>query len=139
MGGNPAIAMKNAKGVPTMICLEKSESCYSEKRLLVGILERALRDVLSIKGLLEPKRERKERRQAIDWFQLNEPFVQEEEPTPFSFQWVCDSLDVRPEKIHNRLVEAVMFNNREEFLKLRANMLDSKFVTVKYSAQLKAA
>ncbi len=90
-------------------------------RLLVAVLERSIVDAVGDRREVKPK----DQEEGLLWFEDDEDF-----PLPFSFSWVCEGLNVEPEKVL-KLVKALraevgkvpkrLINiNAENFIRLSA-------------------
>jgi hypothetical protein len=84
-----------------------TDPCEAEHRLLLALLERALRDALGIKGVNAPDHEHHHRRAAQAWFGVVDKYISELEPDPWSFQWVCSHLSIDAECIHYHIKRAI--------------------------------
>jgi len=84
-----------------------NDPCRPEKNLLLGILERAMRDVCGIRGVNAGLRERHHARAAREWLELDEdgPFCTAE---PWSFGWICEHLNLNTAVIHSQLKRAIV-------------------------------
>jgi len=79
-----------------------------EKNLLLGILERAIRDALGLKGVMPPDVEKHHKRDAWAWLEIGQSFEAVLNPVPFTFQWLCQHLALDPGYIHGKLREALI-------------------------------
>lgn len=65
-----------------------------ERRLLFAILERAVRDCLGNQG--------EDSEQATDWLFCD---VDDDPHTPFSFQWICENLEVDQNEFRSKILK----------------------------------
>jgi len=101
---------------------ENIQISYSERRLLMAILDRAIRDaflppnyVQKIPNYVTPAR---------DWLGLDEPFLVDSNPPEWSFDWVCDWLQINPVRLRIRL-QSIIKSGQSDYY--RTKILGTSF------------
>lgn len=86
-------------------CLkELKDNTLPERKLLIAVLIRGIADALNAVGRLPDKSLKKTiSREAWAWVVVI-PFYQN--PRPFSFQWICEELDLCPHTIQKNVIAA---------------------------------
>lgn len=94
-----------------------SDPCDPERRLLLAVLERAIRDALGIKGVAPPELEKCHARDARCWLGLGETYRIDTDPEPWSCQWLCSHLQIDSRHVHDQLSEALSDPHKESTLR----------------------
>lgn len=80
-----------------------------EKTLLLAMLDRAIRDAIN-------SFERFNQREAMKWINNRRYLIKKE---PFSFEWVCDQLDIDPRTVRKQIID---FQSGKEYLPAAQNI-----------------
>lgn len=86
-------------------CWEQSDPLRPEKNLLLGVLERAIRDAARMKGV-NARLDAPEWRRAVEWLEIGDPIIPLADPPAWSYQWICRHLGLDPACIHRHLRKA---------------------------------
>lgn len=86
-------------------CLkELKDNTLPERRLLIAVLIRGIADALNATGRLPDRSKQKSlMREAWAWVAVI-PFYLN--PKPFSFQWICEELELCPKTIQKHVIAA---------------------------------
>lgn len=99
--GSPQRYHRGALSVDDVYAFETgpADPNAQHKKLLAAVLERAITDGLGNPGRADnPERDIEG---AYAWL-VHEKLS--EKPTPFSFQWVCEALDLNPEALREKII-----------------------------------